>query len=420
MIIGSGIFLLPNAVAGLVGNASIWVILFCTVLATILALCFAEMGSLFSRNGGPYLYARAAFGEFVGFEVGIMRWTIVITSWAALTAALAQVLGASIPSLGGPIATKLVICIMFLILALVNIRGVDITKYVNNVATIGKLIPIAFLVLLGIFFIEPAQVIPAVPELSDGNFASAVLIMFYAFTGFGAISLAAADTENPRKNMPRAILLVIAIVAIVYLLIQMVVTGVLGADKLAASKAPLADAARVFAGDFGYQLIMIGSIISIFGITVSVSFVAPRLGVALAEDRLLPPFIAKMSRYGTPMWSILIVTGLALPLALSGSYTKIAAINVIARLTTYIPVCLAVLVLRRKMADQYTGFRVPFGPVVPLLGIGVCIWLMANSGVEKLVLGSGALLVGAFLYLFMRWKYGESGISPEAFGNASK
>jgi amino acid transporter len=419
-IIGSGIFLLPNVVAGLVGNASLWVILFCTVLVMILALCFAEMASLFSRNGGAYLYATAAFGGFVGFEVGIMQWAIVITSWAALTVAFAQVLGASVPFLSGPIATKLVICVTLSALAFINIRGVNLTKYVNNVVTIGKLIPIAFLILLGVFFIEPAQIVPAVPELSDGSFASAVLIMFFAFSGFAGISLAASDIDNPQKNIPRAIVLVMIIVAIIYLLIQMVVTGVLGADKLAASGAPLADAAKVFAGEFGYQLIMIGSCISIFGITVSVSFIAPRLGVALAEDRLLPPFVAKMSRFDTPMWSILIVTGLALTLALSGSFAKIVAINVVARLTVYGPLCLAVLVLRRTMADQYTGFRIPFGPVVPVLGLGVCVWLLANSATEKLMLGSGALVIGAVLYLFMLWKNGESDVIPEVLESTSK
>ena len=119
-IIGSGIFLLPNVVAGLVGNASLWVILFCTVVVMILALCFAEMASLFARNGGAYLYAKAAFGGFVGFEVGIMQWAVIITSWAALTVAFAQVLGASVPFLSGPIATKLVICVTLLTLAFIN------------------------------------------------------------------------------------------------------------------------------------------------------------------------------------------------------------------------------------------------------------------------------------------------------------
>jgi amino acid transporter len=406
LIIGSGIFLLPNAVASLAGNASLWVILICTGLALVLALCFAEMGSLFSRNGGPYLYARAAFGEFVGFEVGLMRWVIVITSWAALTAAFAQVLAVSVPALDGPVASKVVICLTFLTLAMVNIRGVDLAKYVNNISTIGKLLPMAFLILVGMLFVEPAKIVPAAPNWEDGSFADATLIMFYAFTGFGALAIAAGDIENPRKNVPRALLVVIAVVACVYLSVQLVVTGLLGVENLAASKAPLADAAQVFAGEFGYQLIMLGSILSIFGITVSVSFVAPRLGVALAEDRLLPPFLARMGRFGTPTWSILIVTALALPLALSGTFAKIAAINVIARLTTYIPVCLGVLVLRRTMADQYTGFRIPFGPLVPLLGMAVCIWLLFNSSAEKLVLGTGALFVGAFLYLFMRWRYG--------------
>ncbi|NOZ67338.1 MAG: amino acid permease [Alphaproteobacteria bacterium] len=419
-IIGAGIFLLPNVVAGLVGNASIWVVLICAFFAATLALCFAELAGLFSRDGGIYLYARAAFGDFVGFEVGFMRLVILTTSFAALTAGFAKVLGLSIPALSGPLAQSLIISVTLLMLAFVNIRGVDITKYFSNLTTISKLIPIAFLVIVGVFFIDPVKVMPVMPAFGDGNLASAVLVMFFAFAGFGGLTVAAADMDNPKKNIPRAILMILPIITIVYLSIQLVVTGVLGPDQLAASQVPLADAAKVFAGEFGYQLIQIGSILSLFGITVAVSFLTPRAFVGLAEDNLLPPILAKTGRYGTPVWSILIVTALATALALSGGFIYLMSLNVVARLTVYIPLCLAVLVLRKKMADQYTGFRIPFGSLVPLMGMGVCGWLVVNSPLEKILFGAGALVIGATLYFFMRWKYNDQKIGIEAIEGASE
>lgn len=396
-IIGSGIFLIPNKVAAKVGNASLWVILFDAFLVMTLALCFAEMATRFKRNGGAYLYTKAAFGDFVGFEVGILKWVISLTSWAALSVAFATVLGQVIPSLSSPFMLKTIALSSIAILTLLNLRGVQASEVANNLLTISKLVPLIFLVAIGVFFIKFDYIVPSSPlNVSGGEFASAVIIMFYAFTGFESLSIAAADMENPEKNIPKTIVIVMLFVSVFYLAIQAVVSGVLG-PELANSKAPLADALGLAVGNWGKQLILIGSVISIGGINLAISFLTPRLAQSLAEDGNLPKALAKYNSSGVPVYAVLVSAALVIPLALTGSFAKIAAINVVVRFSQYIPTCLAVLVLRKKHGPA-PGFQVPFGPVIPLIAIVVSIWLLINSPTDRLIIGAGALVAGAVLY----------------------
>lgn len=398
-IIGSGIFLIPNKVVSMVGGAGIWVILFDTLLVMTLALCFAEMAARFKRNGGAYLYTKAAFGEFVGFEVGILKWVISLTSWAALSVAFATVLGQVIPALGSPVILKVVSVASILFLSFLNLRGVRASEVANNLLTISKLVPLALLVVVGAFFIKVDLMTPTSPMVLSGeNFASAVIVMFYAFTGFESLSIAAADMENPEKNIPRTIVIVMVFVSVFYIAIHLVTTGILG-EAVAQTKAPLAEAFGAAVGEWGKQLILIGSVISIGGINLAISFFTPRLAESLAEDGNLPRFMAKYGSRGTPYYAIIVSTLLVIPLALTGSFAQIAAINVVVRFSQYIPTCLAVLVLRKKHGPA--SFQIPLGPVIPLLAVAVSVWLLINSPADRLMIGAGALVAGAVLYIFI-------------------
>ncbi|WP_373898177.1 APC family permease [Haloimpatiens sp. FM7315] len=229
-IIGSGIFLLPNQAMKLIEPLSLGVIVFDMLLVISIAMCFAEVGGMFKKNGGPYVYAREAFGDFIGFEVGFMKWAISIIAWAAMAVAFATAL--------------------------------------------GKLWP-------------------------------AALLIFYAFTGFESIAVAAEDMESPDKNIPKEIITVMIIVSLFYLLIQAISIGVLG-TKLAETATPVADAATIFLGPVGGAIVTAGTLVSIGGINIAASFITPRSGVALAEDGLLPKVIAKQSSKGTPYVAIII------------------------------------------------------------------------------------------------------------------
>lgn len=402
-IIGSGIFLLPNKAMKLIGPASLLVILFDMILVVSIALCFAEVGGMFKKNGGPYVYAKEAFGDFVGFEVGFMKWAISMIAWATMAVGFTTALSAVFPAAGEGFTKNVIIVCILLGLGIINILGVNISKILNNIITVGKLLPLLIFVAIGIFFIKGNNFTPFFPngQYISGSFGAAALLIFYAFTGFESIAVAAEDMENPEKNIPKAIITVMIIVSIFYLLIQTVSIGILGPD-LGLTNTPVADASSVFLGKGGGILVTAGTLISIGGINMASSFITPRTAVALAEDGLLPKALAKYNKKGTPYIAIIVTVLITIPIALSGSFTKLAAISVVSRFAQYLPTCLSVLVLRKKRPDLKTSFRIPFGPVVPILAVIVSIWLLTQSSMDKILWGLGGLILGVPIYFLMK------------------
>ena len=400
-IVGTGIFLLPGKAAKLVGVSSIGVILFDAVLVILIALCFAEAGGLFKKNGGPYVYAKEAFGEFVGFEVGFMKWAIMVIAWAAMAVGFPTALGSVFPLAAIPFWRSVIAVAILLFLGLMNIAGVRISKIVNNVITIGKLVPLIFFILLGIFFIkgDNFQPMQSVGALTTTSFGAAALLIFYAFTGFESIAVAAEDMDKPEKNVPLAIVLVISGVSVFYILIQVVAIGILG-DGLTASEAPVADAAAKFLGPVAKAVVTTGTLVSIGGINVASSFLAPRSAVALADDGFLPKFVTKRNKKDVPYISVILTTALTALVCLTGSFSKLAAISVVSRFAQYIPTCLAILVFRKR--GMKGSFRIPGVYVVSFLAVGISLWLLYNSSWDKILFGLGGLVVGAVFYVIMK------------------
>ncbi|UTY27010.1 APC family permease [Treponema denticola] len=400
-IVGTGIFLLPGKAAKLVGVSSIGVILFDAVLVILIALCFAEAGGLFKKNGGPYVYAKEAFGEFVGFEVGFMKWAIMVIAWAAMAVGFPTALGSVFPLAATPFWRSVIAVAILLFLGLMNIAGVRISKIVNNVITIGKLVPLIFFILLGIFFIkgDNFQPMQSVGALTTTSFGAAALLIFYAFTGFESIAVAAEDMDKPEKNVPLAIVLVISGVSVFYILIQVVAIGILG-DGLTASEAPVADAAAKFLGPVAKAIVTTGTLVSIGGINVASSFLAPRSAVALADDGFLPKFVTKRNKKDVPYISVILTTALTALVCLTGSFSKLAAISVVSRFAQYIPTCLAILVFRKR--GMKGSFRIPGVYVVSFLAVGISLWLLYNSSWDKILFGLGGLVVGAVFYAIMK------------------
>ena len=401
-IIGTGIFLLPGKAAALVGVNSLWVIVFDALLVMSIALCFAEMGGMFNKNGGPYVYAKEAFGNFVGFEVGFMKWAIATIAWSAMAVGFATALGAVWEPASTEMGKNVIATLIIVVLGIMNLMGVKISKIINNIVTIGKLLPLIFFILVGIFYVKGVNFAPmeSVPDITQASFGAAALIIFYAFTGFESIAVAAEDMEKPERNVPKAIILVLTLVSIVYILIQAICIGIMG-DALVTSKTPVADAAFVFMGPLAKAIVTAGTLISIGGINVASSFLAPRSGVAMADDGLIPKVVSKRNKKDAPYVAIIVTVVFAVVLSWTGSFEKLAAISVVSRFAQYLPTCLAVLVFRSKRPDMARTFRVPLGPVIPVLAVVVSIWLLTQSSLEKVFWGLGGLVVGAVLYYIM-------------------
>ena len=409
-IVGTGIFLLPNKAYSIIGSASLGVLLFDAVIAGCIALCFAEAASLFTRNGGPYLYAKHALGDFWAFEVGVLKWIVTVIAWAAMAVGFATALGAAVPALSGDFAKDVISFILIVGLTIVNIFGVNVSKFVNNLITISKLVPLALFIAIGIFFINGANFTPVFPQdiYLDGSFAQAAVLLFFAYTGFEVIAIAAEDMKNPKKNLPRAIIMCMLLVSVLYMAILAVSIGVLGTD-LANTKAPVQDAFNVIVGPIGMYIVLVGTLISMGGINFAEAYYAPRVATSMAEDGMLPNALAKRNRYNAPYVAAIVTAIASVLLAWSGSFTTLAAISAVSRFTQYLPTCLAVIIFRRKWADKARSYTIPGGYLIPVIAIGTSLWMLAQAQTNQLLWGlGGCIIILPFYYSY--WKKKKAGL----------
>lgn len=409
-IVGTGIFLLPNKAYSIIGSASLGVLLFDAVIAGCIALCFAEAASLFTRNGGPYLYAKHALGDFWAFEVGVLKWIVTVIAWAAMAVGFATALGAAVPALSGDFAKDVISFILIVGLTIVNIFGVNVSKFVNNLITISKLVPLALFIAIGIFFINGANFTPVFPQgiYVDGSFAQAAVLLFFAYTGFEVIAIAAEDMKNPKKNLPRAIIMCMLLVSVLYMAILAVSIGVLGTD-LANTKAPVQDAFNVIVGPIGMYIVLVGTLISMGGINFAEAYYAPRVATSMAEDGMLPSALAKRNRYNEPYIAAIVTAIASVLLAWSGSFTTLAAISAVSRFTQYLPTCLAVIIFRRKWADKARSYTIPGGYLIPVIAIGTSLWMLAQAQTNQLLWGlGGCIVILPFYYSY--WKKKKAGL----------
>lgn len=397
-VIGSGIYLLPASVAVLVSVSSSPLPYVAAGIANaLIVLCFAEAGTRFREAGGPYVYARTAFGPFAGFQVAWMMWVTRLASQAALANALALYVGRFWGGATEGAGRITVVTVALGILAAINLAGVRYGSLAINLFTVAKLVPLLLFMVLGLFFIEP-QRFSGLFEVSGGGFGEAVLLLMFAFGGYELITIPASEARSPRRDAPRALLTTIGVVCAIYLLVQIVAAGTL--DSLETSETPLADAAAAFLGPAAGVLIAIGGLISIAGSNAGTMLAGPRITYALGEKGQLPGFFAHVNaRFRTPDVSIMIYFAVSLGLAISGTFEQLAAVSAVARIVFYMATCAAVPVLRRRVEAPDGAFELPGGVAIPLLALVVCVAILAGADTTSLRGGGLALVVGAGLYL---------------------
>lgn len=398
-VVGAGIFGLPARVHELLGPYALLAYVACAAVVLLVVLCFAEVGSRFEGSGGPYLYARSAFGPFVGFQVGWLVWLTRVTAFAALCNLLLDYLSQPFPMLAsgtGRIATAVGLTLAIMA---VNLRGVRTAAILANVFTVGKLVPLLLFVGIGLFFVEPAAYGPTLaPDPAD--FPAAVFLLVFAFTGFETATVPGGEVRDPRRTLPFAILVSMAVIVPLYLLIQAVCIGTV--RDLAGSTAPLADAARSFAGSGGASIIVLGALVSISGTLNGLVLAAPRLLYAMAEHGQLPAVFARTHpRYHTPHVAIVLTGACMLVLTLSGSFLTAVTLSTVTRLLAYAATCLALPVLRRREGVDVgpASLRLPGGHLIAaaaLVAIGWLLWQAGAGEVRDVVIAmlAGALLMG--------------------------
>jgi len=401
-VIGQGIFLLPGKAAEMMGPSALLAMALGAVLCFLIALCFAEVGSRFQGTGGAYLYARKAYGDFVGFEVGWMTCCVAIISWATLANGFTLVLAKFIPEVGSGALQKLVAVSLVTLLTAVNLFGVQSGARVVKFFTVAKLVPLALFILIGAFFIDGGNFQPFAPK-GMPPLAETTVVLLYAYAGFETMVVPAGEMANPRRSVPLALFIVLSVCTVVYLAVFAVAAGTL--PELAGNGNPVADAASNFMGAAGGTLIGVGIVLSVFGTNSGSALINPRRFFALSERGDLPKLLSWVHpKTGAPVPAIALTWAATLALTLIGSFEQLLVIGVLARFAQYVPTCLAVLVLRRRADyDPDSGYRIPFGPTIPIFALALCGWLLANQDPHKLKMGGLALVSGVPFYFLARW-----------------
>jgi APA family basic amino acid/polyamine antiporter len=376
--IGAGIFRLPASVAATLGPAAPAAYLLCALAMGLIVLCFAEAGSRVSLTGGPYAYVEVAFGPFVGFLSGALLWAGLTAALAAVTSFFADSLAALVPALAPAAARVGVMLVVLAALALLNVRGVRDASRFNAVMTVAKLLPLMVIVIVGAFAVHGVNLRwQQTPSMASVGRASAVLI--FAFLGVEAALVPSGEVKDPARTVPRAVLLSIGVVAVLYVSVQVVSQGVLGAG-LVGSQTPVADAGGAALGTWGRKLILVGSTVSMFGYVSGMTLAVPRMLFAFARDGFLPRAVASVHpRFRTPYWAIGIQTALVAVLAATGTFEWLAIIANGSVLLVYAACCLATVELRRRdVRGGGAPFRVPGAAVVPWLAFAVIVSLLAT------------------------------------------
>ncbi|HYN21860.1 MAG TPA: amino acid permease, partial [Thermoanaerobaculia bacterium] len=406
----------------IMGTSSIGAVVLAGFAVLLLVLCFAEAGSYFDRPGGAYLYTREAFGPLIGFEVGWMTWLARVASVASLSVGFAQALSHLLPAVGGGWGQLLAITLSLLGLTVINIVGIRAGVGTAVFLAISKIVPLLVFVGIGVFYVT-GQTMDANDVERSGSLREAALLLLFAYAGFENTAAPAGEFKNPRRDIPFALVAQIVIVTLIYSAVQWVALGTL--PGVAQSATPLADAARLFLGGWGGWLLTFGAAVSILGTNNNTVLAGPRYLFAMAEDGFGPRALTYLHpRFRTPVVTIvlqssialllaltgatLVQEGLRLPPVLRGSFEQLALLSVVARLATYFGTAAAVLVLRRKRPGG-AAVRLPWGPVIPVAAMLLCVGFAAAATREKLIAGGIAIMVGLLLYLFGRRREINSG-----------
>lgn len=397
-VIGAGIFALPGKVAVNAGLYSPWLFLVVGVLFISVVLTFAELASYYDRTGGPVLYAGDAFGPVVGYGTGWLIFLARMTAFAANANVMAAYLASLSDVFDTGMARALVIALVTAGLTWANIHGVKDGVRTMSVLTVLKVTPLLLLVLLGLQHVSGTTLVPG------GNFfiedlGSTTLLLIYAYVGFETIGVTAGETSQPKRTVPAALVRTVILTGALYFLIVLVFVAVIPAADY--SEATLVDVGRSLAGPAGALVITLAAVFSIGGNLAGSMLAAPRILFALAENGQLPAWFARIhSTHATPYNAILVMGAMALVLGLSSNFVSLAVGSSVVRLLGYI-VCIAALprIRRSAAADtQREVYRLPGGYAIPLIAMGVCLWLVVQSQPADWLRVSVLLAVGLALY----------------------
>ncbi len=395
-IIGSGIFLTPGSVVSQAGSKALIVYFIAAIFASVLAISFSAAAKYVTKSGASYAYSKAAFGDNVGFYVGILRYFSASVAWGVMAVG---VIKSTISIFGGNPDNFLNVTIGFIILMIavtvINLFGQKFVKLVMNMATAGKLAALILIIVAGVILLITTGASHSlssvdqitqnghkiVPALTTTGLVMAVVSAFYAFTGFESVASGSEDMQEPEKNLPKAIPLAILVIAAIYIGV-VAVAMVLDPKALMTTKQVVAVSA-IFKNDILRDVILVGALVSMLGINVASSFNAPRILEAMAREHQLPATLTKRTKNNFPIKTFFISEALAIlvPLAFQYNMTNLITLSAMVRFLGFIIVPLAVICFyygKNKQPILPAPKNVLTDIFVPILSIILVIFLLVK------------------------------------------
>jgi APA family basic amino acid/polyamine antiporter len=434
-MIGSGVFLLPAALAAvaLAYGSSIllaWVVT--GVGAMLLAGVFATMGGRYPKMGGPYAYARRAFGDFVGFQTAWGYWIAAWVGNAAIATAFVGYTTVLWPSLGDSNLAMAGLAVGAIwLLTVVNAFGVRQGGWVQVATTILKFVPLAIIGVIGLFYMVGNHFTPfLVASGSVGRqgltlvegITAAIGLTLWAFIGLESATVPAEEVKDPARTIPRATYLGTAVTTLIYIVATVAVMGIIPLAALSGSNAPFADAATtIFGGTWGKWVALVG-MISAFGALNGWTLLTARISLAASEDGLFPKVFGRVhGTRRTPIYGLVIaavlVSGLVFMNYNESLVNQFTFMLLLATLTTVVPYAFAAaaeIALMIREPERFVGRKLLRDAVVAILGFGYAVWAMYATGSEAIAKGYILLVLGIPIYLYLRWSHKRDQVTAEA------
>lgn len=411
-MIGSGIFLLPASLAGVAGPVSILAWVFTGAGAMLLAFVFARLGGAFPRTGGPYAYARRAFGDFVGFQTAWGYWIAAWAGNAAIAVAFVGYLAVFWGGLGDSnlLAALVGIGVIWLVTA-INVLGTRQGAIVQGVTTVLKFVPLALIAIVGLFFMHSSNFTPFAPHGTFSAISAAAPLTLWAFIGLESATVAAEEVKDPKRNIPRATIYGTAITTVVYIVGTIAIMGIVSRGALAHSASPFALAAGTAFGGSWDKVVAVVALIATFGALNGWVMLQGRIPLAAAEDGLFPKRFAKVhGERRTPVFGLVVSSVLVSALMLA-NYTKglvdaFTFVLLLATLTTLVPYAYSAAAqayLYITEPELFEGKRFLRDTVIAGLAFAYSLWAITGSGKDIIAKGFILLMAGVPVYVYMRW-----------------
>lgn len=390
-IVGTGIFVITGTAAAVTAGPALILSFVIAAFSCILsALCYAEFASRIPVSGGAYSYAYTVFGELLGWLVGwlmiceyLLANASVASGWSGYMNGFLDGIGLGLPialrssynAEAGTYIDLIAILITFVVTYIV-IQGAKKALRLNNIMVIVKFALIALFMVVGVFYVKPENWTPFAPFGLKGV-ASGAAVVFFAFLGFDAVSTAAEETKNPRRDVPRGIIGSLGIATVLYIAVTLVLTGIVPYAQLNV-KDPVAFAIRFIGQDFIAGIISVGAIVTLLTVLISMTYGLGRLIYAIGRDGLLPKKLSQVdTKTKGPKFATQIVGVVSAVLAGIVPLNKLAELTNIVTLMIFVIIALGIIKLRKDFGEPTEGeFKVPFVPIFPIVSIVVCLYLM--------------------------------------------